>query len=154
MTNRLFSLISFLWVGSAAAADDAAADSIGPVINTGTIISWMVSTFAILFIIFLMAYLLKKTKFVKVNKGTLGIENQLFLSPKQKVVLIRAGTRKILLGVTQTQITYLADLEDPKLEFEKVMAQGLPNDVAQNIPKDIPSDMQKSSGDHGQATTK
>jgi flagellar protein FliO/FliZ len=97
----------------------------GPVLDTTAIFSWFISTFAIIMVIFLMAYLIKKSRFVKVNRGSLAIENQLYVGPKQRVVMIRAGSKKMLLGVTQTNITYLCSLEDPKLEFEKIMQSPL-----------------------------
>ena len=52
----------------------------------------------------------------------MGIENQLYVGPKQRVVIVKAGSKKVLLGVTQNQITYLTDVDDVKLEFEKIMS--------------------------------
>lgn len=119
MIRRLICAFSIFAAASAAAAEDKAG---GPVLDTASIFSWVISTFAILSLIVAMAYLLKKTRFVKVNKGTLGIENQLYVGPKQRVVIVKAGSKKVLLGVTQTQITYLTDVDDVKLEFERIMS--------------------------------
>lgn len=119
MIRRLISALSIFAAASVLAAEDKAG---GPVLDTASIFSWVISTFAILSLIVALAYLLKKTRFVKVNKGSLGIENQLYVGPKQRVVIVKAGSKKVLLGVTQTQITYLTDVDDVKLEFERIMS--------------------------------
>ncbi len=119
MIRRLISALSIFAAASVSAAEDKAG---GPVLDTASIFSWVISTFAILSLIVALAYLLKKTRFVKVNKGSLGIENQLYVGPKQRVVIVKAGSKKVLLGVTQTQITYLTDVDDVKLEFERIMS--------------------------------
>ena len=42
----------------------------------------------------------------------MAVEGQLALGPKERVVIVRAGNRKILLGVTAQNINYIADLGD------------------------------------------
>lgn len=37
------------------------------------------------------------------------------------MVVVKAKNRQIMLGVTQSQITYLTDLDDEKVEFDKVL---------------------------------
>ena len=69
-------------------------------VSSANIVSWITSTFVILFIILILAYLLKKTRFGRINTGDLRIENQLFLGPKQKIMVVNAYGRKVLLGVT------------------------------------------------------
>ena len=64
---------------------------------------------------------MKKTRFVRNNSGKLVILNQLYLGPKQRVVVVKAKNRQIMLGVTQSQITYLTDWDDEKSEFDKVL---------------------------------
>ncbi len=124
----------FAWANVLAAEEKAG----GPVLDTASIFQWILSTFIIVSIIFIFAYLLKKTRFVKVNKGTLGIENQIYVGPKQRVVIVKAGSKKVLLGVTQTQITYLTEVDDVKLEFEKIMSgnsEQIPSSVKENDSK-------------------
>ena len=84
--------------------------------SASQLFTWLLSTFAILAIILVVAYLLKKTRFVRNNSGKLVI-----LGPKQRVVVVKAKNRQIMLGVTQSQITYLTDLDDEKAEFDKVL---------------------------------
>lgn len=89
--------------------------------SASQLFTWLLSTFAILAIILVVAYLLKKTRFVRNNSGKLVILNQLYLGTKQRVVVVKAKNRQIMLGVTQSQITYLTDLDDEKAEFDKVL---------------------------------
>ena len=120
MIKRIICAFSIFAVTDVIAAEEKAG---GPVLDTASIFSWVLSTFVILSLIVALAYLLKKTRFVKVNKGTLAIENQLYVGPKQRVVIVKAGSKKVLLGVTQSQITYLTDVDDVKLEFERIMSE-------------------------------
>ncbi len=124
LRHYLYILCTLIVCGVSYADETVSKDPMpkGPVIDTTSIFSWLMSTFAIILLICVLAYFLKKTRFVKVNKGSLAIDNQMYVGPKQRVVIIRAGSKKILLGVTQTTITYLCDIDDPKLEFEKIMS--------------------------------
>lgn len=88
-------------------------------------VTWLVSTFAILAVIFLFAYLLKKTRFVKSNTGKLVLLNQLYLGQKQRLAIIKAENKKLLIGISSGQITTLAELEDSKEQFASVMRQDL-----------------------------
>lgn len=85
------------------------------------IITWLLSTFFILAIIFVLAYLLKKTRIVKNSVGKLAVENSLYIGPKQKILLVRAGDRRILVGVTPNSINYMCDYSDEKTEFSKIL---------------------------------
>ena len=89
--------------------------------SASQLFTWLLSTFAILAIILVVAYLLKKTRFVRNNSGKLVILNQLYLGPKQRVVVVKAKNRQIMLGVTQSHIPSLTDLDDEKAEFDKVL---------------------------------
>lgn len=89
----------------------------------GQILTWLLSTFFILAIIFVLAYLLKKTRLVKKNFGRLSIENQLYIGQKQKILLVKAGDKRILVGVTPTNISYLTDYKDEKTEFDTLLKE-------------------------------
>ncbi len=123
--KKLFLLLLVCSSEVMAAADASSEAGRGPVLDASSIFSWVMSTFLILFIIFLMAYLLKKTRFVKVSKGGMSIENQIYVGPKQRVVMLKIGQKKILIGVSQNQISYLTEFfdmpDDPKNEFQKIM---------------------------------
>ena len=70
-----------------------------------------------------IAYLLKKIKFIKTGGNDLGTLNQIYLGPKQRVVLVKAYDKHILLGVTQNSITYLTEVnpnKDTSLKVEEI----------------------------------
>lgn len=120
MKNKLL-FISLTFLSQVAFAEETVTGR--PVTTSSQLITWLLSTFFILGIILLFAFLLKKTKFVKTNKGVLTIENQLYISPKQRILLVKAGQKKILVGVCPNQINYLTDFDDSKDEFEKIMKE-------------------------------
>lgn len=107
---------------STAAAPDAistevAAPAAKPVDKAGLatsagIVRWVLSTFAVLAVIILLAYILKKSRLVKVKNAQLQVESLLSLGPKERVVLLQAQGRQLLLGVTAQQITMLCDLSE------------------------------------------
>lgn len=114
--------------------------------SASQLFTWLLSTFAILAIILVVAYLLKKTRFVRNNSGKLVILNQLYLGPKQRVVIVKAKNRQIMLGVTQSQITYLTDLDDEKSEFDKVLEDHTkPNTDTENSIEQGSHDISKSN---------
>lgn len=132
-----FISIVLMLVSASVYADETATNR--GLVSSANIISWITSTFVILFIILILAYLLKKTRFYRVNTGDLRIENQLFLGPKQKIMVVNAYGRMILLGVSANQINYLTDLPCQKSEFDKV----LKNSVLQKEQESV----QESSDD-------
>lgn len=111
--------IALMLVSASVYADETATNR--GLVSSANIVSWITSTFVILFIILILAYLLKKTRFGRVNTGELRIENQLFLGPKQKIMVVNAYGRKVLLGVTVNQINYLTDLDTNKSDFETLL---------------------------------
>ncbi|MBQ2381039.1 MAG: flagellar biosynthetic protein FliO [Succinivibrio sp.] len=114
-----FLSIVLMLLSSSVYADETATNR--GLVSSANIVSWITSTFVILFIILILAYLLKKTRFGRVNTGDLRIENQLFLGPKQKIMVVNAYGRKVLLGVTVNQINYLTDLDTNKSDFENML---------------------------------
>lgn len=111
--------IALMLVSASVYADETATNR--GLVSSANIVSWITSTFVILFIILILAYLLKKTRFGRINTGDLRIENQLFLGPKQKIMVVNAYGRKVLLGVTVNQINYLTDLDTNKSDFETLL---------------------------------
>ena len=101
----------------AAVSTEVAAPAAKPVDKAGLatsagIVRWVLSTFAVLAVIILLAYILKKSRLVKVKNAQLQVESLLSLGPKERVVLLQAQGRQLLLGVTAQQITMLCDLSE------------------------------------------
>lgn len=74
------------------------------------IIKWLLSTIAVLGVIFAFAYFLKRSRFVQRGAGTIVLENQIALGPKERVVQVKVGERHLLLGVTSNSVNLICDL--------------------------------------------
>lgn len=74
------------------------------------IIKWLLSTIAVLGVIFAFAYFLKRSRFVQRGTGPIVLENQIALGPKERVVQVKVGERHLLLGVTSNSVNLICDL--------------------------------------------
>ena len=74
------------------------------------IIKWLLSTIAVLGVIFAFAYFLKRSRFVQRGAGHIVLENQIALGPKERVVQVKVGERHLLLGVTSNSVNLICDL--------------------------------------------
>lgn len=74
------------------------------------IIKWLLSTIAVLGVIFAFAYFLKRSRFVQRGAGPIVLENQIALGPKERVVQVKVGERHLLLGVTSNSVNLICDL--------------------------------------------
>lgn len=84
-------------------------------LNTTTgLVKWLLSTVAILGVIFLFAFLLKKSRLVQRAVGPMRLEAQMAVGPKERVVQLQVGERHILLGVTAANVNFLMDLTEPE----------------------------------------
>ena len=87
------------------------------------ILLWLISTIVVVVCIFVLAFFLKKFKFVKGKIATLAIVDQLYVGPKQRVVMVKAGEKKILLGVTPNNINYLTEVKDSHDKFSECLTE-------------------------------
>lgn len=74
------------------------------------ILQWLVSTVGVLIFIFVLAHLFKKSRFVKRAVGSMQIENQIALGPKERLVKVKVQDRSLLLGVTANNVNLVLDL--------------------------------------------
>ncbi len=111
--NFVFVLLSFFLTTRAFSASEPLVkteyDS-HTLVTTSGLVTWFITTIAILILIVVIGLFLKRSRFVKRQSGQMAIEGQLALGPKERAVIIKVGNRKILLGVTAHNINYLADL--------------------------------------------
>lgn len=83
----------------------------GGVTSTAGLIKWLLSTVAILGIIFVLAYVLKKSRLVQRTTGSsMTLIGQMAVGPKERLVQIKVGERYLLLGVTPQNVNLVADL--------------------------------------------
>ncbi len=90
-------------------------DFLGPIFNTAS------ALFIILAIIFLGFYLLKKfgPKSIQ-NKGkdAPALVGRLFLGSKQSIAIVKVKGKKLVLGVTEQQISLLTEIRNDKIDEE------------------------------------
>ena len=80
--------------------------------TTSGIIQWLLSTIAVLGIIFVLAFLIKKSRFVQRSGSSIRLETQMALGPKERIVQVRVGDRHLLLGVTPSNINLILELDN------------------------------------------
>ena len=91
--------------------------------TTSGIIQWLLSTIAVLGIIFILAFLIKKSRFVQRSGSSIRLETQMALGPKERIVQVRVGDRHLLLGVTPSNINLILELDnDSQIEAKAAKA--------------------------------
>lgn len=92
----------------------------GGITSTAGLIKWLLSTVAILGIIFVLAFILKKTRLVQRTTGSsMTLIGQMAVGPKERLVQIKVGERYLLLGVTPQNVNLVADLSDDFVAKDK-----------------------------------
>lgn len=95
--------------------------------STEGIIKWLFSTIAILAIIFIFGYILRKSRFVQRSVGGMRLIRQMSLGPKERLVQVQVGDKQLLLGVTSQNVNLIMVLDEgnePKQVQAKNAAQG------------------------------
>lgn len=77
------------------------------------IFQWIVSTIGVLCLIFFLAYMFRKSRFVQRAVGTMQIEGQIALGQKERLMKVRVGERSLLIGVTSNNVNLILDLSAP-----------------------------------------
>lgn len=89
----------------------------GPLTNglntTQGVVQWLLSTIAVIGVIFGLAFLLRKSRFMQRATGTMRIESQIALGPKERLVRVEVNGRHLLLGVTNNNVNLVLDLDAP-----------------------------------------
>ena len=89
------------------------------VIDNSEIIRMIGTLLGIVAIILISAFVLKRMKLVNFNKNTdLKMLAGLSLGSKERIILIEAGSKQILIGVTNQSITPLHVFEQPIVDTE------------------------------------
>ena len=102
----------------------------GGVTSTAGLIKWLLSTVAILGIIFVLAYVLKKSRLVQRTTGSsMTLIGQMAVGPKERLVQIKVGDRYLLLGVTSQNVNLVADLssdfaKEPQVKEKRSKEKG------------------------------
>ena len=102
----------------------------GGVTSTAGLIKWLLSTVAILGIIFVLAFVLKKSRLVQRTTGSsMTLIGQMAVGPKERLVQIKVGERYLLLGVTSQNVNLVADLssdfaKEPQVKEKRSKEKG------------------------------
>lgn len=102
----------------------------GGVTSTAGLIKWLLSTVAILGIIFVLAFVLKKSRLVQRTTGSsMTLIGQMAVGPKERLVQIKVGNRYLLLGVTSQNVNLVADLssdfaKEPQVKDKRSKEKG------------------------------
>lgn len=110
-------------------------------LNTpGGIIQWFLSTIGVLVFIFLIAFFIKRSKFIQRTVGTMHVNGQLVLGPKERLVKVNVDGKSLLLGVTANNISLIYDFS--KEENGAQSSENTQTSVVQNRHKNINAIMQ------------
>jgi flagellar protein FliO/FliZ len=92
--------------------------------------SMILSLFMVLAVIAISAFILKRFQGVRHSLNGLKIVTSLHVGTKEKLVVVQAGQKQLLLGVTAHQITLLETLDEPLVSNKEGSA-----DFAQSLGK-------------------
>jgi flagellar protein FliO/FliZ len=95
--------------GEAAGAAQGAAQH-GSSLGTGQIMSWLFSTCAVVAFVFVLAYIVKKTRIRVGGGGKSRVLSQIPVGPKERIAEVKIAGRRLVVGVTAQNISLLADL--------------------------------------------
>ncbi len=101
--------------------------------NTGSL-SMVLSLLMVLVLIIICAWVLKKFQLVKQSDVGLKVVSSLHLGAKERVIVVQAGKKQLLLGVTSQQISVLDTLEEP-LKTNLTASTGSPQPIPKFLQK-------------------
>jgi flagellar protein FliO/FliZ len=90
------------------------------VVSTAEILSLMVSLFLILGAAGAAAWFLRRWQgSLGRREGPLRLEHIIAVGPRERLAMVRAGTRYLVVGITPTAITRIAELQEGEQEAPK-----------------------------------
>lgn len=118
MKRLLITIFFLIFSGGAYALEETTSKSVGiGVPGAGvSILQWLLSCVGVIFLMFFLAYLLKKARFVPGLKGNLlKIEAMIGVGSHEKLAIVKAGSRYYLIGITPQKITQLGEIDASEL---------------------------------------
>lgn len=114
--KNLVGFLLFMFSSYAVAKDGELANS--SITGAGGLAKWAGSTIFILAFIFLIVYILKKTKLVRSSSKNMQILGQLSLGPKERIMHVNVNGQNLLLGVTPNNINLICHLDPYDFKHE------------------------------------
>lgn len=124
--KQIIYLAVVLFPGIAAAVSESSAQKVGlgaPGASI-SIVQWMLSCIGVIFLMFMLAYFLKKAKFIPgLRNGVLKVVAMIAVGSHEKMAIVRAGKSYYLVGITPQKITKLAEIAPGEIEDEPASGQ-------------------------------
>lgn len=81
---------------------------------TAGLTQWLMSSFGVLALIVILAFLLKKSRLVpQIGRPDFKVLYTLPIGYKEKLVIVQAGEQQLLLGITPQKISFLHEINPP-----------------------------------------
>ena len=119
-----------------------------------SIVQWMLSCIGVIFLMFMLAYFLKKAKFIPgLRNGVLKVVAMIAVGSHEKMAIVRAGKSYYLVGITPQKITKLAEIAPGEIEDEPASGQNSAENGKGNFAEKLFAFMNKGRNSSENQTT-
>lgn len=154
--KQIIYLAVVLFPGIAAAVSESSAQKVGlgaPGASI-SIVQWMLSCIGVIFLMFMLAYFLKKAKFIPgLRNGVLKVVAMIAVGSHEKMAIVRAGKSYYLVGITPQKITKLAEIAPGEIEDEPASGQNPAENGKGNFAEKLFAFMNKGRNSSENQTT-
>ena len=154
--KQIIYLAVVLFPGIAAAVSESSAQKVGlgaPGASI-SIVQWMLSCIGVIFLMFMLAYFLKKAKFIPgLRNGVLKVVAMIAVGSHEKMAIVRAGKSYYLVGITPQKITKLAEIAPGEIENEPASGQNSAENGKGNFAEKLFAFMNKGRNSSENQTT-
>lgn len=154
--KQIIYLAVVLFPGIAAAVSESSAQKVGlgaPGASI-SIVQWMLSCIGVIFLMFMLAYFLKKAKFIPgLRNGVLKVVAMIAVGSHEKMAIVRAGKSYYLVGITPQKITKLAEIAPGEIEDEPADGQNSAENGKGNFAEKLFPFMNKGRNSSDNQTT-
>lgn len=154
--KQIIYLAVVLFPGIAAAVSESSAQKVGlgaPGASI-SIVQWMLSCIGVIFLMFMLAYFLKKAKFIPgLRNGVLKVVAMIAVGSHEKMAIVRAGKSYYLVGITPQKITKLAEIAPGEIEDELASGQNSAENGKGNFAEKLFAFMNKGRNSSENQTT-
>jgi flagellar protein FliO/FliZ len=154
--KQIIYLAVVLFPGIAAAVNESSAQKVGlgaPGASI-SIVQWMLSCIGVIFLMFMLAYFLKKAKFIPgLRNGVLKVVAMIAVGSHEKMAIVRAGKSYYLVGITPQKITKLAEIASGEIEDEPADGQNSAENGKGNFAEKLFAFMNKGRNSSENQTT-
>ena len=154
--KQIIYLAVVLFPGIAVAVSESSAQKVGlgaPGASI-SIVQWMLSCIGVIFLMFMLAYFLKKAKFIPgLRNGVLKVVAMIAVGSHEKMAIVRAGKSYYLVGITPQKITKLAEIAPGEIEDEPASGQNSAENGKGNFAEKLFAFMNKGRNSSENQTT-